>query len=220
MVTDSDVLDALRRHQDALRRCRDCTAMTGPPVIGQAVLSPVMLLGQAPGTKEIEVGRPFAWTAGKNLFGWFERIGLDEQAIRSQVYMAAVCRCFPGKSKSGGDRVPSRQEIANCSRWWRTELALLRPRLVIPVGKLAISQFIEVRRLDEVVGRKWRVETEEGIGTDLIPLPHPSGASVWHRTEPGKGLLQGALELIAEHPAWRDLAAGNIEGKTTRFRKS
>ena len=93
--------------------------MTGPPVIGQAVLSTVVLLGQAPGTKEIEGGRPFAWTAGKNLFGWFERIGLDEQAFRSRVYMAAVCRCFPGKSKSGGDRVPSRQEIAN----WISERA-------------------------------------------------------------------------------------------------
>lgn len=208
MATDSHGLDALLRHREALRGCRDCPAMTGPPVIGRAVLSPVMLLGQAPGTKEIAVGRPFAWTAGKNLFGWFARLGLDEQAFRSRVYMAAVCRCFPGKGKGGGDRVPSRQEIANCSRWWRTELSLLRPRLVIPVGKLAVSQFIEVRRLDEVVGREWRIETGEGPGADLIPLPHPSGASVWHRTEPGRGLLQDALGLIAAHPAWRDLLTG------------
>ena len=75
--------------------------MEQPVVVGNPVVSPVMLIGQAPGNKEIEVRRPFAWTAGKTLFKWFARIGMEEQAFRDRVYMAAVCRCFPGKNPKG-----------------------------------------------------------------------------------------------------------------------
>jgi len=200
--------EALQDHGKQLQRCRDCPEMTGPPVVGQAVVSPVMLLGQAPGTREIQVGRPFAWTAGKTLFDWFAGIGLDEQSFRSRVYMSAVCRCFPGKTKSGGDRVPSRHEVANCERWWRGELALLRPRLIVPVGRLAIARFLDAKRLDLIVGKRWEHEPAEGVKADLIPLPHPSGVSTWFKKEPGKTLLAQALALIASHPAWHGLIEG------------
>jgi uracil-DNA glycosylase len=197
-------LQAIEHHQAQLRQCTLCPAMTGPPVTGESVVSPVMLIGQAPGPKEIEVHRPFAWTAGKTLFGWFGRIGLDEPEFRSRVYMAAVCRCFPGKSPRGGDRLPGREEVASCSAWLQTELQLLQPRLLLPVGKLAIQQFIPLTRLNEVVGNQYSVNTET-FSADLIPLPHPSGASTWHRTEPGKSLLQQALDLVSAHPAWREV---------------
>ena len=118
---------------------------------GEAVLSPVLLLGQAPGSREIEQHRPFCWTAGRTLFGWFAGIGLDEARFRRLVYMSAVCRCWPGRLPRGGDRVPARDEIDTCARWWRRELQLVRPRLVIPVGRLAIGRFMAVARLDEVV---------------------------------------------------------------------
>jgi uracil-DNA glycosylase len=199
-----DVLQAILRHQKALRACRSCPRMQQPVVVGTPVLSPVLLVGQAPGDKEIKLGRPFAWTAGKTLFGWFRQLGMDEEAFRSRVYIAAVCRCFPGKRPAGGDRVPSPVEIANCSRWLRAEIRLLRPRLVLPVGRLAIGRFLEFQSLDQVVGIRHSAEVE-GLCTDVIPLPHPSGASVWHRREPGKTLLAQALSLVAEHPAWRDL---------------
>ena len=176
--------------------------MTGPPVVGAPVLSPVLLVGQAPGSREIELRRPFAWTAGKTLFRWFEGIGLDEEAFRARVYMAAVCRCFPGKAPKGGDRVPGEAEVASCAPWLEAEIALLRPRLVIPTGRLAIARFLEHRALAEVVGRVHPVRLGRR-SVDVIPLPHPSGASVWHRTEPGRSLLERALALIAAHPAWR-----------------
>lgn len=175
--------------------------MTGPPVTGNPVVSPVLLLGQAPGAREIQVARPFAWTAGKTLFSWFSRIGLAEEEFRRRVYIAAVCRCYPGKNPAGGDRVPRRDEISNCSRWLQNELRLLKPQLLLPVGKLAIQQFMPVTRLDAVVGTQHRIELD-ACTLDVIPLPHPSGASPWHRTEPGKSLLQQALQLIQVHPAW------------------
>lgn len=178
--------------------------MIGPVVVGQPVTSSVLLIGQAPGDREGSLGRPFAWTAGKTLFKWFEGIGLEEKAFRERVYMAAVCRCFPGKKAKGGDRVPSEQEIEQCSRWLQAEFALLHPQLVLPVGKLAISRFLPVTKLTEVIGRIHHT-TIDGRETDLIPLPHPSGASTWHRTEPGKTLLQDALDQIAHHPAWKNL---------------
>jgi uracil-DNA glycosylase len=176
--------------------------MHPPPVSGGAVVSKVLLVGQAPGNKEPVLGRPFAWTAGKTLFKWFEQsCGVDESTFRHTVYMAAVCRCFPGKAVPSGDRVPDPQEIVNCSRWLKGELRLLRPELIIPVGKLAISQFTEFLKLDQVIGRQFRVKAH-GHEADLIPLPHPSGASTWHRMEPGRSLLGKALALVREHPAW------------------
>ncbi len=200
----------LRTHLRALRACDLCPAMNGPVVTGEPVHSPVMLIGQAPGVHEGRLGKPFAWTAGKTMFGWFERIGLSEADFRSRVYMAAVCRCFPGKNPKGGDRVPGREEIEACSRWLRAELDLLRPALVLPVGKLAIAQVMPERltTLDEVVGRQMHVELAGGHAADLIPLPHPSGASTWHRMEPGKTLLERALGRIAAHPAWKSLQQG------------
>jgi uracil-DNA glycosylase len=195
----------LRTHLRALRTCEACPDMVGPVVTGQPVVSPVLLIGQAPGPREGALGRPFAWTAGKTLFSWFAELGLPEPEFRARVYMAAVCRCFPGKNPKGGDRVPSPAEVQACSQWLGREIDLLRPRLILPVGKLAIAQILpEAERLDEVVGKKLVGELH-GHRADVVPLPHPSGASTWHRMEPGKTLLRRALDLIAAHPAFRSL---------------
>lgn len=177
--------------------------MIGPVILGRPVASKIIQIGQAPGPYEGRLGQPFAWTAGKTLFKWYESIGTDEETFRSRVYMAAVCRCFPGKDPNGGDRVPSREEITQCSEWLRREVEILKPELVIPVGKLAIAQILKATRLADSVGQVHRV-TYLGAEMDAIPLPHPSGLSTWFKTEPGKTLLQQALRLIAEHPAWRD----------------
>ena len=195
-------MQAIQRHQHQLRQCRVCPAMIGPVVTGQALVSPVMLIGQAPGDKEGPAGKPFAWTAGKTLFKWFDTIGLDEPSFRSRVYMAAVCRCFPGKNPKGGDRIPNQDEIDNCRVWLEREFELLQPQLLIPVGKLAIAQFMPVDKLAKIIGKSHCI-TQNDRSCDLIPLPHPSGASTWHRTEPGKSLLLQALALIRTHPAWQ-----------------
>ena len=199
---------ALRTHVAALHACRKCPRMESAPVSGGPVPSGVMLVGQAPGTREPQLGRPFAWTAGKTLFRWFEQAcGFGEDVFRKRIYMAAVCRCFPGKHPKGsGDRVPDNDEIANCAPWMAREIALLRPQLVIPVGKLAIAQFVAAEKLSEVIGRTIRAG-RDGVCFDIVALPHPSGASTWHRMEPGRTLLREALQLLSEHPALRAIAA-------------
>lgn len=191
--------------------------MHPPPVAGGAVVSRVLVVGQAPGVREPVVGKPFAWTAGKTLFRWFEEaLGLTESKVREKIYFAAVCRCFPGKAPGGSDRVPNPQEIANCSSWLEREIEILRPRLVIPVGKLAIAQFIPVEKLEATIGRSFRVR-RAGRSFDLIPLPHPSGASPWPRIPPGRELLRQALALLRVHPALTGASALRMmpnEGKT------
>ncbi len=183
--------------------------MHKPVVSGGPVVSRVILVGQAPGDKEPKLGRPFAWTAGKTLFRWFnEFAGMDEPTFRSTIYMAAVCRCFPGKKSTGGDRVPGPDEIQNCSNWLEREISILQPRLIIPVGKLAIEQFLPPQKLDTIIGKSFRL-ARASQKFDVIPLPHPSGASPWHRMEPGKTLLQQALKLIVEHPEIAKLARVN-----------
>ena len=192
----------LDQHVEQLLQCRLCPQMHPPSVSGGPVLSPVILVGQAPGDKEPKLGRPFAWTAGKTLFKWFqEGTGMDEATFRSTIYMAAVCRCFPGKRETGGDRTPNPEEVKNCSSWFKKELEILKPALVIPVGKLAITQFLEDNKLENIIGKQFKV-THAGHTFDVIPLAHPSGASPWHRKEPGKTLVKQAIKLISRHSAF------------------
>ena len=198
-------LALVEEHQRRLAACTRCPEMGKPVVQGRAVVSPVMLVGQAPGDKEPVLGRPFAWTAGKNLFKWFGRLGVEEEEVRSRIYFAAVCRCFPGKNPKGGDRVPSDEEVANCAPWLDREIELLSPKLIIPVGRLAIEQFLEAAPLSEQIGKRAQV-TRAGRTIDVIALPHPSGASTWYHIEPGKTLTARALELIGAHPAWKHVS--------------
>ena len=196
----------LERHVAELLQCRRCPRMKSTPVSGGAIMSDIMIIGQAPGPREPVLQRPFAHTAGKTLFRWFEEsCGMNEAAVRSKIYFAAVCRCFPGKNSSGTDRVPAPDEIRNCSTWMDDEIRMLRPRLVIPVGRLAIMQFIDCAKLEKVIGCKFRAE-RAGHRFDLIPVPHPSGASPWHKIPPGKELTRHALKLIARHSVIRELA--------------
>jgi uracil-DNA glycosylase len=197
----------LIEHQQALKNCRRCSDLGGPVVVGAPVLSSILLIGQAPGASEGRAAKPFAWTAGRTLFQWFHRIGLDEAAVRQHVYLSAVCRCFPGRRAGGGDRVPGSREISNCAQWLKREIDLLRPQLILPVGKLAVSRMMAADRLADVIGRQYRVSIQ-GLAVDVIPLPHPSGASNWHKTEAGNRLLGTALSLIEAHPSWLAIRQG------------
>jgi uracil-DNA glycosylase len=196
---------ALDQHVARLRQCRLCPRMKSTPVSGGAIISEVMIIGQAPGPREPTLKRPFAHTAGRTLFRWLEIFcGMNEGLVRSKIYFAAVCRCFPGKAPGGTDRVPAPDEIRNCSPWLNEEIEILKPRLIIPVGRLAIGQFIEFAKLEQVIGRKFRAHRAGHI-LDLIPLPHPSGASPWPKIPPGKQLLEKAMRKIARHPAIKGL---------------
>lgn len=167
-----------------------------------------MIIGQAPGAHEEALGRPFAHTAGRTLFRWLhEATGTTEDELRSLIYFSAVARCFPGKSSSGkGDRAPNRTEIANCARHLREEILTVRPKVILAVGKVAISEVLaasgvkKTTPLKDLVGRKIRTRFHDH-DVDVIPLPHPSGVSRWTQVEPGKSKLRAALQLVAKELA-------------------
>jgi uracil-DNA glycosylase len=187
--------------------------MHKPVVVGRPVPSRIILVGQAPGDKEPILGRPFAWTAGKTLFKWFSlSLGWTEDQVRDRIYFAAVCRCFPGKKPEGGDRVPDEKEISACAEWLKAEIKLLEPDLILPVGKLAFTQFLGERLMNDTIGQAFKLNWE-GREIDCIPLPHPSGASPWHRMEPGKTMLAKALTLLAGHRAVRAATSATCNGK-------
>src|SRR5437868_3050777 len=134
----------LTTHCRALAECRLCGHPSEVvPIVSAAPRPKVMLVGQAPGKVEAAGGKPFAGRAGKTLFRWLERAGLDEETARRRIYIAAVTRCYPGPSPSGrGDRVPSPKEQETCAVWLDEELRIIRPKLLIPVGRLAITRFL------------------------------------------------------------------------------
>jgi uracil-DNA glycosylase family 4 len=224
-----------------LRACRLCLE-AGYEIAPGAVFSSgsapqVMLIGQAPGITEAEVKRPFNAGSGTRLFQWLAEAGWSEEDFRARQYMTAVTKCFPGKSANGkGDRVPSKAEQAFCRPYLERELALVRPRLIIPVGGLAIKLFFANKlRLDEVVGtavyfppelitvspvqfslkaaQRFRpedadlspqLEMLDRNGRWLVPLPHPSGASLWPNQPANQRLIGRALAMLSQiREKWR-----------------
>jgi uracil-DNA glycosylase len=155
-----------------------------------------MLVGQAPGQTEAGGGKPFAGRAGATLFKWLARAGMDEPTAREWLYIAAVTRCYPGPHPSGrGDRVPTPGERERCGDWLDAELRIIRPPVLVLVGRLAIDRFLGAHPLDELVGLEHAV-THAGGSSLAIPLPHPSGASSWIHAPAHRLLLDRALELL------------------------
>ena len=194
-LTRSQALGELHERMHACRLCLEAGYDIYPRAIfSGGVGARIMLIGQAPGVTEKEAGRPFNAGSGTRLFKWLEGAGIEEVWFRETQYMTAVTKCYPGRSKSGGgDRVPSRAEQRLCRPYLDREIALIDPRLVIPVGRLAIGLFYPSNvPLVKVIGTHKQVD-----GRWIVPLPHPSGASRWHQSEANQALIRQAVEWIA-----------------------
>jgi uracil-DNA glycosylase len=175
--------------------CRLCLE-AGHDIFPRAIYSggvkaKVMIIGQAPGITEKEAGRPFNAGSGTRLFQWLAAAGFSEDDFRRTQYMTAVTKCYPGKSKGGGDRVPSRGEQALCRPYLDAEIELVDPRLILPVGRLAVELFFGGAPLAEVIGSEIRVD-----GRWIVPLPHPSGASRWHQVPENRKRIERAIRKI------------------------
>lgn len=182
--------------------CRMCIH-SGFPVTPRAVFSgqvgaQVMIVGQAPGSTEQETGRPFNAGSGRRLFAWLAQAGLEEQPFRDRHYMTSITKCYPGRAASGsGDRPPTPAEQALCRPFLLTEVELLDPPIVLPVGRLAIAVLLGPgAALQAVVGREFTAN-----GRWIIPLPHPSGASRWHQNEANRRKIAEAMRLLRQRLA-------------------
>ncbi len=203
--TESAGWERLDPHILQLRACRLCPRVEPPPVAARPEVWPrIVLVGQAPGPKERDLGRPFAFTAGSRLFAWFARLGAPEEEFRRRVWIASAIRCFPGRAPQGGDRPPAPDEIANCAPWLEEEIRIVRPKTIIAVGQHAITKFVpEPAPLSDRVGQAFEGSRGD-LKFDVIPLPHPSGRSTWLVRPENQARLERALELLKQSRGWRE----------------
>jgi uracil-DNA glycosylase family 4 len=203
MASRHERLVALQREHRGCTRCviAGHIAMANPVFSGRADQE-ILLVGQAPGPVEQDQTRPFAGRAGRQLMRWLQRAGFrDEDDVRARIYMTSMTTCFPGRAPGGGDRRPSAAEVALCRPWLDSALELLQPRLILPVGGLAISRFLPGRRLDDVIGHAFgpdghRLDDTQTGQAILVPLPHPSGQSRWNNDPARAALRDRALDLL------------------------
>lgn len=162
-----------------------------------------MLIGQAPGWREIATGLPFAHDAGKRLAGWMALAGVSLDDFRRRWYVTSVGKCYPGRKPGASvDSPPSRAELAIWAPILDEELRLLVPRLVVLVGGLAHRHaFGATARLDDLVGRE--LSWERAPGASVLTLPHPSGASTWLNDHQRAALWRRAIELLRER--WSEI---------------
>jgi len=184
--------------QRDLRGCRACVEAGFPleslPVRNELLDQRAYLYGQAPGVVEGEQRRPWRGRAGSTLRRWLE---LDEEQFYATFYCASVTRCYPGRAPSGrGDRTPTPREQQLCSFWREWELCILRPRLIVPVGGLAIRQLLDISGLAGCIGRRFELD-----GASVVPLPHPSGASGWLNAPANRELTARAAQLVRDELA-------------------
>ncbi len=149
-----------------IRKCRKCrlwkTRKYAVPGEGKPNAK-IMFIGQAPGRKEDEAGRPFVGRAGKLLTELLEENGIR----RRDVFITSVIKCFPPRN-----RLPKKDEIASCNPYLEKQIALIKPKTIVLLGSTAIGAVLgNIGKLDAVHGRKI---TSKGI--TYIPTYHPAAA--------------------------------------------
>jgi uracil-DNA glycosylase family 4 len=155
-----DLRDEIRNHGGCgFEPCETATNMV--PGEGNPDAE-VMLVGEAPGASEDKQGRPFVGRAGKLLDQVLEAAGLQ----REDVYITNVVKARPPNNRD-----PRASEVAHHMPWLETELALIQPRLVIPLGRHALSHFSDDTKITQVHGTEL---TEKG--RSLFPMYHPAAA--------------------------------------------
>ncbi len=182
----------------AISACDKCVvagylASASPRSFGNAPAD-FMVIGQAPSlTDRNSGGALYVGPAGLKLRGWLREAGFSEGDFGTTVYMTALTKCFPGRLPGNSkDRAPSRAELKLCRTWLDEEILLVRPKIVVLFGKMAIGEFVDRDlSLEECVGRAYRRD-----GVIYVPLPHSSGASTWLNNPAHKEQVVRAIALI------------------------
>jgi uracil-DNA glycosylase len=134
-------------------------------VFGEGSLNPkVYFMGEAPGRTEDETGRPFVGRAGKLLTELIESLGIS----RKHIYITSIVRYRPPKN-----RYPKPSEVKAHSKYVDQELALIKPELIVPLGRLALAKFLPNETITESHGKVFRIKLY-GKETTVVPMYHPA----------------------------------------------
>jgi uracil-DNA glycosylase family 4 len=199
-LTENERAIALLALQERIRSCRFCQErgylQNARPLTNGRPGDRVMVIGQAPGHRSVTSGRSFSGPGGSILQKWLERAGFPPGYLHNYTYLSSLTHCDPGRNPRGdGDRRPSPAELSLCRPYLDAELRLLRPRVALLVGSMAIETFCGKTRLDEIIGT-----FQERDGIFFLPLPHPSGVSRWLLAPAHQALLRQALVILGD---WR-----------------
>lgn len=198
-IDRTTALTLLQQRILACRLCQEQGYITAAhPLVWGRASDRIIVIGQAPGHRSVAKNRPFSGPGGRILQKWLEQAGFPPGYLHEHTYLSSLTRCDPGKSPRGnGDRKPSPQEIALCRPFLVVELELLRPKVVLLVGTMAIEAYLGKAKLEQMIGT-----FREQDGMLFLPLPHPSGVSRWLNNPAHQKLLQDALAILAQ---WRQL---------------
>ena len=159
--------------------CEQATNLVpGEGEVGAAI----MVVGEAPGAGEDRQGRPFVGSAGKLLNQLLEAAGLSREAV----YVTNVVKARPP-----GNRDPKAPEVEHWLPVLEQELALVAPRLVVPLGRHALAHFAPEAKVSEAHGAVLHAN-----GRALFPMYHPAAAL--HRPPLRETLLADAWALREE----------------------
>lgn len=137
----------------------------------------IVQIGQAPSIAGAKIGKPWADKSGQKLRDKWYLLTEDQFYNKNNFYFTAMGMYFPGKDKNGGDLRPS-LELAK--KWLPIELAILKPQLIILIGKMAADFFFPGKNFKELI-----LNDQEINGVKTIVLPHPSPLNIkWFKDNP------------------------------------
>lgn len=142
------------------------------PVPGEGSLNPkIMFIGEAPGAREDETGRPFVGAAGQLLTKLIEGIGLT----RGKVYITNIVKCRPPNNRD-----PREEEIILCLPYLKKQISLIKPKLIVTLGRHAAKVILELaglkfRSMTKEHGKAYDIKIDS-LRTRLIPTYHPAAA--------------------------------------------
>nr|WP_207669733.1 uracil-DNA glycosylase [Marinisporobacter balticus] len=144
--------------------------------------SKILLIGEAPGAKEVEVKLPFVGQAGKHLEEFLEILELD----RKEIYITNTVKFRPTKksSKTKGEinRAPSKKEIEDFKKYLFDEIAIIKPQIIVTLGNVPLKTVKgdENAKIGELHGKNDKVNINDRE-YNLFPLYHP--AAIIYRRE-------------------------------------
>ena len=134
------------------------------PVFGEGNPHAVLFfIGEAPGEKEDEQGRPFVGSSGKFLDDLFASVGLK----REDVYISNVVKFRPPDNRD-----PTPIEKEQCMPWLMLEIALVKPRVIVTLGRHSLGHFFPEITITEAHGKSFKLTDD----VTLFPIYHPAAA--------------------------------------------
>ncbi len=165
--------DSLEKIEKEIKGCKKCplykTRKNAVPGEG-GFQRRIMFVGEAPGRREDELGRPFVGAAGKFLDELLASIGLS----RKDVYITNIVKCRPP-----GNRDPTDEEIKLCSPYLDRQIAVMKPRIICPLGRFSAKYILEKFgfEMDKISRVQGRVFEGEFL---ILPMYHPA-AALYHQ---------------------------------------